>query len=63
MPTRDEVLRALRFRDELTTRDVAQILDYIDQEVGGVGGIGNIGQSFAIEQNSFQSIVCLSPIR
>jgi len=34
MATREEVLRALRFRDNLTTRDVGSILDYVDQEVG-----------------------------
>jgi len=33
MATREEVLRALRFRDNLTTRDVGSILDYVDQEI------------------------------
>jgi hypothetical protein len=33
MATRAEVLRLLRFRDQLTTRDVSTILDYVDQEI------------------------------
>lgn len=34
MPTRTEVIQALRARDELQNRDIAQILDYLEQEAG-----------------------------
>lgn len=36
MATREEVLRALRFRDNVTTRDMGAILDYVDQEIAAV---------------------------
>ena len=38
MPTRIEVIQALRSRDEFQNRDVAQILDYIEQEAGNSSG-------------------------
>ena len=41
MATKAEVLRLLRFRDNLTTRDVGSILDYVDQEVSAGAGFAN----------------------
>jgi hypothetical protein len=50
MATKAEVLRLLRFRDQLTTRDVETILDYVDQEVAvAVGGHDNLGDHTATE--------------
>jgi hypothetical protein len=48
MPTNAEVLRALRFRDAVTVRDISQILDYVDQEVAvAIGGHDNLGNHIA----------------
>ena len=56
MATKAEVLRLLRFRDQLTTRDVETLLDYVDQEVAvAVGGHDNLGDHTATEPLNMQT--------
>lgn len=41
MPTRAEVIQALKSRDEFQNRDIAQVLDYLEQEASGSSSTRN----------------------
>ncbi len=62
MATKAEVLRLLRFRDQLTTRDVETILDYVDQEVGvAIGGHDNLGNHIAEQDLDMAGFDIITP--